>query len=608
MRFTLVLLLLILFCSTAAVADMSAADLNGDGLITPDDLKILARDLNTLAGAYRGDANGDGRVTTEDIRFIARALLQHVAPGAPLDDAAVTALIQAVMNEEQGVGSSPGPGQRRERDGGFQEMEMLLKRMRRQREQLTVEALDGSPPTAGTDGDEAGLEELAGRTYSPEKESEGRDAAWAERDFRHFFQRLRDTARTRKNHQPRGWNEITESRHRVLGGEMAERGFSDMFRALQGTAVEEVPPGESPDPQVLGEVRWAPGEMVLSETAPIGSVRIPKSGYNLRVNPDDPGSMAITTQRKQTHTTLNEEFLRASPGRVSVPEVLQGMLDPQIREFSNDPLLSQFLRDVADPEILLRRADRNNDRQVSRAEFLTWLFSPEVAMRIRQDRAADVGLSPSSPTVLQYTEIARTVLPQLVADGMISQAQASSFQTIASAPKKKTPSKITKAGAGTYYVKTTSGGLNMRSSPWGTVVGSLPKGYEVTVLGFSGDWAIISHKGQKFYVYADYLGVNPGSVASSGYSGSNNYGGSAPASEPYGGSSKASNKMTGIKDKMLQEKMAGSTGLFSKVGGMMSKAKNAVLSAAEKAAAAAKAAAIARSTAEKATDFIKKLW
>lgn len=55
---------------------------------------------------------------------------------------------------------------------------------------------------------------------------------------------------------------------------------------------------------------------------------------------------------------------------------------------------------------------------------------------------------------------------------------------------------------GTVRVSTS---LNIRSGPWGTIIGSLYNGNKVKITGKSGDWYKIDHNGQTAYVHANYV-------------------------------------------------------------------------------------------------------
>lgn len=72
------------------------------------------------------------------------------------------------------------------------------------------------------------------------------------------------------------------------------------------------------------------------------------------------------------------------------------------------------------------------------------------------------------------------------------------------------------------YVNTGGLSLNVRSGPWGSIVGSLANGKSVTVVGSSGDWYKISYGGKTRYVYKKYISKSSGSSSGSASS-SNTY-------------------------------------------------------------------------------------
>ncbi len=51
-------------------------------------------------------------------------------------------------------------------------------------------------------------------------------------------------------------------------------------------------------------------------------------------------------------------------------------------------------------------------------------------------------------------------------------------------------------------------GLNVRTKPWGTILGVLPNSAAVTVTGVSGQWYIIEYKGRTAYAYKTYIALN----------------------------------------------------------------------------------------------------
>ncbi|MBP3655218.1 MAG: SH3 domain-containing protein [Clostridia bacterium] len=63
------------------------------------------------------------------------------------------------------------------------------------------------------------------------------------------------------------------------------------------------------------------------------------------------------------------------------------------------------------------------------------------------------------------------------------------------------------------YIKTNTRGLNLRSEPNGTILGSYPRGTKVTVLSTDGTWSKVSVGGMTGYMSAQWLSAkNPGIV------------------------------------------------------------------------------------------------
>jgi len=60
----------------------------------------------------------------------------------------------------------------------------------------------------------------------------------------------------------------------------------------------------------------------------------------------------------------------------------------------------------------------------------------------------------------------------------------------------------------TAYVKTNGVPLNVRSGPWGAVVGSLANNAKITIVGESGDWHKISYKDKTRYVHKTYVSTS----------------------------------------------------------------------------------------------------
>ena len=79
--------------------------------------------------------------------------------------------------------------------------------------------------------------------------------------------------------------------------------------------------------------------------------------------------------------------------------------------------------------------------------------------------------------------------------------------TISSGTAKKSSSSK-KSNTKTGTIKVGNSTLNVRTSPWGKVIGSLRTNNKVNITGSSGDWYKISYKGRTAYIHKNYVSTN----------------------------------------------------------------------------------------------------
>lgn len=94
---------------------------------------------------------------------------------------------------------------------------------------------------------------------------------------------------------------------------------------------------------------------------------------------------------------------------------------------------------------------------------------------------------------------------------------------------------------GTVHVNTY---LNVRSSPWGSIIGQLVNGQQVSIVGRSGEWLKIMFHGRLAYIHSDYVTVSGGGNDGS-TSGGARPGGTAPSTPGNTGSSAALERWRG---------------------------------------------------------------
>ncbi|EKD69172.1 MAG: SH3 protein, partial [uncultured bacterium] len=69
-----------------------------------------------------------------------------------------------------------------------------------------------------------------------------------------------------------------------------------------------------------------------------------------------------------------------------------------------------------------------------------------------------------------------------------------------------------------YEGYVTSEGLNVRSGPYGAILGELKKGAAIEVLEKKGEWLVIKYNGREAFIHSDYISKNAVSGAVSGSS------------------------------------------------------------------------------------------
>lgn len=74
-------------------------------------------------------------------------------------------------------------------------------------------------------------------------------------------------------------------------------------------------------------------------------------------------------------------------------------------------------------------------------------------------------------------------------------------------------------GGATSGVVDASPGLNVRSGPWGTIIGSLSSGNSVEIIGSDGDWYKIRWGGKTAWVHSDYVRTKSAATSTSATTG-----------------------------------------------------------------------------------------
>lgn len=596
--------LLVLFALAApgaAHAGLAAADLDGDGAITLDDLKRMAQELNTLAAAYRGDANGDGVVDAADLRHVARALVRAVAPDAPVGDDELDRFVRFAATgappEDAPAGADPREAEK------FRE---LIQKLSVNPGSRTIASLeppetpgdpgtpgqgpdgapdgtpDGTPDDPGGTGSDPGGpgdDELGDRTLLPPPRGERPAFPPALRRFAAIFHETLKDADINFNIK-----EINEARTAILPDGFATAAIGDLFAAFEECPVDELPLSDCPDPTAFRSGETGPGLDRLSvvDSRGTGDGRrelLPRGRVALRFSPDDPESMRLSARGQGGAATLADEYEAVAPPAQGALPVTDAVPE-RIRRFSDDPWIAMIMTGLADAREFMGAVDRPGDTRPLRVKTLARFFSPAVAAAIAAGDPARVGLAPGSAIVMNYARAVEALTPSLIQGGVVNRETARAVRnTVASLPggsgsisgtlrDAATGSDAAEAVPGYVHVNSR---LHVRSGPStnNAIVGRLPDGARVMILKRVGDWYKIRftpYEEQGYaYVHSDYV-----STALGGGGGSSSPSGGGTAS---GGSPSVASGGDPAPESAATKSLAG---LSAKVGGSIGKAVGSV--------------------------------
>lgn len=411
-RFFPINFLIILFALTAmpVLAAILDSDVDGDGVLTFEDIRVLGRDLNTLAAAYRGDANDDGVVDAKDMEHLARLLLEYSHPGEPIDAARVKTFLTQLLTSK----SKPPAGEVDDRPAAVKRAEDALA-LREPLDIKKARQLLGLPDApAGDDSiPESSTSTLGGNPKFPPA-------------LTGYMGKLQKNGDLKLDEVQLDITELNRRRHHGLDGIEASSDFLTIFRMLLDRSLpdlEKFSLSEAMDPSLLGATNdSALDQIKLMSTREQQQKKtfVPRARFEIRLNPQDISDMDIVGRvRQQDDITLAEEFRRVS---VPPPAPTSPRLNSEIPSASDDPVLSQLMKDLKTTDVFRKRADRNKDGVVDRNEAFAFLFAPTTAQAIRSGRAASLGFSPASTLITQYSAIAAEVIPQLIQSGVMNAA------------------------------------------------------------------------------------------------------------------------------------------------------------------------------------------
>lgn len=420
---------ILLFCcavppATGVELDFSAADLDGDGYVTRDDLRILTEEKSTRAGAWRGDVDGSGRVDDADIRALAGILLR--GSGRPPDDPAE--LDRAIRELSRPPGDAGGDPE-------------LVRDLERNREQLQVDRLRHNPPpggnTFGRFRPPGGRGTTAGggrgsRTGGPLPTAAPGSSQPVDLPGDALRRSIANLDKVVPVPAGNGGADasvqaINAIRNRIAGT-VDGRSLESIFDTSVGKTPDALQPSEFPDPDLVTNRSGAP-PLVIRSAVPGGDDGpgrfYPRSNYDMDVEKDRPEQPELTRRTGGgERQTLDDAYRPAAPP-AQPPTGGEDLMDAEVPPLSDDPWLSQIMKDIRDPETFITATGGDPRRgPKSRGDTLLNLFTPENADAILHGGAGRVGLNPASTFVKNYLPLSEAILTNLAENGVISRGEA----------------------------------------------------------------------------------------------------------------------------------------------------------------------------------------
>lgn len=478
MMHILIVLFLVFPVPLLAEMDFDAADLDGDGYLTIEDLRVLGTERSTLAGAYRGDVDGNGRVDDGDVRALARILLTGSGRRQG-EKAVVEDFIRYVVGRED---ETPNPADRdsTQSDGG---LNRVRKDLDRNREQLQVKKLKkiyeqtnpgsrtvGNPvrPASPTDqstlttgspaggsnryrsgvksgglsgggeqsgpgtrpggGSVGGVADLnqggqgRGRGKAPEMSREAIQKSVSRIDAVVSLDRIfssRDLDITVEA--------INAHRNRLLATSATSK-LEQIFSSAAGKNLDSLDPSEHPDSRMIRERGAGHDTAMVTPTERRNETKgsfYPRSSFDLEVEKNQAETPGVTARVGSNNSkTLDEVYRPVSP-TVNEGEQPSTQLEQDVKTLSDDPYMSQILKSVTDPATFITSVGGDSrSGPKSRGETLVAIFNPDTARTILSGGSSSLGLDPASTFVQRYVPIADELIPILVDTGTISQGEA----------------------------------------------------------------------------------------------------------------------------------------------------------------------------------------
>jgi hypothetical protein len=462
--------ILFLFCMMiqivpALAGNLAVADLDGDGQITPADLKLLTRDLNTLVAAHRGDINGDNYVDERDVGDMARMLLVRSGKKEEeLTQQQIDQFVNAVVNDSRIVvsdGTSDWFDSSAGGDSQDSDYEDILRGGGRgsttsgntgattpgvnQNTSLTDPGNNGTGTSSTSSG--RGISSSGGGSSSrPVPNVVGRPPDFPT-ETRDYFKNLLLPSSISNMTRATVTLDIDtiNQRRRSAGMALGASPVDDFLLRTEGKSLTDISPGEPEDATTyntlggpadsmdsrIAERRRTPQLRSSNSLGSTGRELLPKAPQDMLLDTDNPENIQLYDTRRCTAEELKTEYTTVSPWDDTEDS---SALDNDVRTNSIDPVASQAIKDMTTGGTFTQIADTDGDGTTTRTEMMRTLFNPETATLAKNGNLEQVGIDSGSTTGTEYEQIFDDIKDTLISNGVITPQEVTQIEQVFNPP------------------------------------------------------------------------------------------------------------------------------------------------------------------------------
>jgi hypothetical protein len=240
-------------------------------------------------------------------------------------------------------------------------------------------------------------------------------------------------------------------RRRSQGLTLGVSTVNDFLAKTEGNSLDTIPLSEPEDSTIynsLGEGqmdsldsrvadrRNAPGQLTTSSFATPSREFLPKSPQDMILDLINPENIQLLNTRQSSLEELKKEYTKVSPWDGAEDS---SAVDGEVRENSDDPVVSQAINDMLSSGKFSEIADADRNSTVTRAELMKTLFNPQTARLAKNGNLEQVGINSSSTTGTEYEQIFDDIKDNLVRNGIITRQEVTQIERIFNPPPPPPP-------------------------------------------------------------------------------------------------------------------------------------------------------------------------